>query len=84
MRNIQTVIDQISALIPTNPTPDIAANMIVLQAELQVLSRTAAYTPPESSLNANQWARLETVLYRYMPPVSYAPWCAQISALVVG
>jgi len=84
MRNIQTVIAGIAALIPTDPTPDIAANMTVLQAELAVLNRTASYTPPESDLAATQWARLEVVLYRYMPPVTYAPWCSKISALVLA
>lgn len=83
MRPIQSVIAQIQALIPTSPTSDIAANMTVLQAELAVMSRAAAYTPPESSLAPTQWARLEAVLYRYMPPPTYAPWCAAISALVV-
>lgn len=82
MRKLSDVIPQIQALIPANPTPDIAANMIVLQAELTVLSRTAAYTPPESAVAPQQWARLEAALYRYMPPVTYAPWCAAISQVV--
>lgn len=82
MRKIQDVIAQIQQLIPAAPPAEIADNMTVLQAELGVLSRTANYTPPESALTSQQWARLETVLYRYMPPVTYAPWCAQISQVV--
>ena len=82
MRNIQAVISQIQALIPADPPAEIADNMTVLRAELAVLNRTAAYTPPESNLTASQWARLEAALYRYMPPVTYASWCAEISQVV--
>jgi hypothetical protein len=84
MRTIQSVIAEIIPLLPADPTSDIADNMTVLKAELAVMNRAANYTPPESELVSSQWARLEATLYRYMPPVTYAPWCVQISALVMN
>lgn len=84
MRKITDVIPQILALIPTPSPIEVADNMTVLAAELNVLNRAAHYTPPESNLGGGQWARLESTLYRYMPPPTAFPWAQQISDLVRG
>jgi hypothetical protein len=81
MRNIQTVISGIVALIPATVDPAIQNNITTLRAELTILTRWADYAPAEGS--AVLWEKLGTALYRYMPLPSYAPWCAEISALVL-
>ena len=85
MRSISTVIPGIQALIP-NPAPsEVADNMTVLSAELRILQRAVNYTPPESADDIKeQWDRLETILYRYMPPPTAYPWAQAISVLVMG
>ena len=84
MRNFAVVVDQIAALLPNPAPPEVASELTVLTAELQILKRVGAYTPPEASEDAALWQRLSTALYRYLPnPKGYA-WAQQISDIVTS
>ena len=84
MRTIPNVIAQILALLPVPVHPELADDLTVFQAELAVILRTAAYTPPESPTRQELWARLATACYRYLPnPTAYA-FARAISILLVG
>jgi len=82
MRTITDVIDAIFTLLP-NPAPDeVADDLIVLSAELRILRRTGAYTPPDAHTDEDLWGRLGTTLYRYLPNPAGYPWAQQVSDLV--
>ena len=82
MRKLSDVIAQISALIPNPAPPAVADDLTVLAAELTILNRVSLYTAPESPIAAENWARLGTALYRYLPnPAGYA-WAQAISDVV--
>ena len=83
-RNINDVIKQILALLPPTTSPALADEMIVLVAELNILNRTALYAPPESQIEPELWARLGTILYRYLPNPAGYPWAKAISDLVLA
>ena len=84
MRSLTTTIDQIIALLPVPAPPELADELIVLTAELNILRRTGAYTPPEAAEDPALWQRLATALYRYLPkPGAYA-FAQKISTLVTG
>jgi hypothetical protein len=83
-RNIMTVIAQIQALLPNPAPPEVSDEITTLAAELNILERTAAYTPSESAGNADLWGRLGTALYRYLPNPARYPWAQAISTLVLA
>lgn len=84
MRNIQTVIAGITALLPVPATlpPPYQNNVITLNAELMIMQRWADYAPCEGSREL--WEKLGTVLYRYMPLPTFAPWAQAVSDLVTA
>ncbi len=81
MRNIVSVIDQITAAIPSPVPVELADNIGTLQAELRILRRTAEYQASELPVT-DLWSRLSTALYRYMPNAEAYPFAAQISQIV--
>lgn len=83
-RNIQSVIAQVQALLPSPAPAEVADNVTVLQAELRILARAAAMTPPEAGIDGSMWQRLQTALFRYMPASADYAWAAAISGVVTG
>ena len=84
MRKIQDVIAQVAEKLPAAPPPEVADNIVTLKAELNVLARTVAYAAPEANTAAEFWARLSTMLYRYLPNPAAYPWAADIAAIARG
>lgn len=82
-RDIVNVIGLIVGQLPNPAPPEVEKELIVLQAELSILMRTAMYQPPEASVQ-DLWNRLATALYRYLPdPASYN-WAQAISNIARG
>jgi hypothetical protein len=84
VRKLTDVIDQIVALLPATSLPGIADELLVFQAELKILKRTALYAAPEALQDTVLWTRLSIALYRYLPNPAGFPWAQQISNLVLG
>lgn len=84
MRKLSDVITQVLALFPEPVPAAVYDDLTVLRAELEILLRTAAYTPPESLVGTELWSRLGTACYRYLPhPASY-PFAQSISDVLMG
>jgi hypothetical protein len=84
MRRFADIVKEILGLMPDPFPPAIADNLAVLTAELRILARASAYTPTESPGAAKEWARLQEILYRYMPEPAAYEFAQKISDLVIG
>ncbi len=83
-RKVSTVIDDILAALPNPAPPEVADNITSLVSELRIISRTGAYAAPEGTIDNDQWNRLSTTLYRYMPKAESYPWAQHVSDIVTG
>lgn len=82
MRKISTVIDKILFLLPDPVPAEVSDNITSLRAELNIIRRTGDYAAPEGKIDDQQWDRLSTALYRYMPKPSSYTWAGAISEVV--
>lgn len=83
MRNFQQIVQQILQALPDPAPAEVADELTVLRAELQILLRTGAYTPAEANAS-NLWERLQIALYRYLPNPAGYTWAQTISNIVTG
>jgi hypothetical protein len=84
-RPIAPVIAEVLGLLPSPAPASVADGLAVLRSELTLLSRAAAYTPPEDVESAAElWPRLTVALYRYMPAPSAFDWAEAIARVVAA
>jgi hypothetical protein len=77
MNKFTTLVTDILGVLSTAPQTN---ENIVLQAEMRIYLKRAAYMPADGE--STLFDQLGVTLYRYLPPPTAAPWAAQISALV--
>lgn len=77
MNKFSKLVTNILAVLVTAPQTH---EVIVLQSELAIFLRRAAYMPADGE--STLFDQLGVTLYRYLPPPTAAPWAAQISSLV--